>query len=215
MMRAVAPVLRKHMTVRCAVTIAAFGLPILAAAVACIRALRVPLPIVIERPVVLVVAAILTLVPLGRRPVQILQRVVVLYLFCIVVNEVHLQYVKIAIPPLDLRIAGSALPLVLLIGGWLVDRRTSPRRQGRAAPRLLTGWFVAGGVILAHMAVLAALLHAFYEYGYEQDVHVLGSFALYFLVFLACWRPLRRARLRQAVGLALMLFYAAAAALTA
>ncbi len=215
MMRAIAPAPHKLLTVRRTVAIVGFGLPILAAVVACIRALLVPLPIVIERPAALVVAAILTLAPLRRQSIEILQRVVVVYLLCIVVNEVHLQYVKIAILPLDIRIAGSALPLALLIAGWLADRRTSPGTQERDSPELLTGWLVAGGVILAHMAVLAVLLHVFYGYGYEEDIHVLGGFALYFLVFLACWRPLRQTRLRQAVGLVLTLFYAAAAALTA
>ncbi len=71
---------------------------------------------------------------------------------------------------------------------------------------------MAGGIVIAHMAVLGLLLYRFYGYGYEQDLRVLGSLALYYLVFLGAWRPLRRPWVRRAIGLILVIFYATVAA---
>lgn len=195
------------------VTVAAACLPVLAIAAACAAAFMKGLPIVIERPSVLIAASILILLPSRRELVRILQSVTALYLVCVLINEAHLRYM--AIPGLSprIRISCSVVPLALLAAGYLADRWTTPGSDGRSLLSSLRGaWVLAGGIVVAHIAVLGLLLHRFYGYGYEQDLRVLGSLALYYLVFLGAWRPLGRPWVRRTVGLILISFYAAIAA---
>jgi len=195
------------------VALAAACLPVLAIAAACATAFMKGLPIAIERPGVLIVASILILLPSRRELVRILQSVTALYLVCVLVNEAHLRY--LAIPGLSagIRISCSVVPLALLAAGYLADRWITRGSDGRSLLSSLRGaWLLAGGIVIAHMAVLGLLLHRFYGYGYEQDLRVLGSLALYYLVFLGAWRPLGRPWVRRAAGLILAIFYAAVAA---
>ena len=195
------------------VAVVAACLPVLAIAAACATMFMKGLPIAIERPSVLIAASILILLPSRRERVQILQSVTALYLVCVLINEVHLRY--LAIPGLSsgIRISCSVVPLALFAAGCLVDRWTTHAGDGRFLPSSLCGaWLLAGGIVIAHMAVLGLLLHRFYGYGYEQDLWVLGTLALYYLVFLGAWRPLGRPWVRRAAGLVLLIFYAAVAA---
>ena len=195
------------------VTAAAACLPVLAIAAACAAAFMKGLPIVIERPSVLIAASILILLPSRRELVRILQSVTALYLVCVLINEAHLRYVAIPGLSAGIRISCSVVPLALLATGCLADRWTTYGSDGRSLLSSLRGaWVLAGGIVIAHMAVLGLLLHRFYGYGYEQDLRVLGSLALYYLVFLGAWRPLGRPWVRRAAGLLLIIFYAAAAA---
>ncbi len=195
------------------VAVAAACLPVLAMTATCVAAFMKGSPIAVERPGVLIAALILVLVPSRCELVRTLQSITALYLVCVLVNEAHLRY--LAIPGLSarIRISCSVVPLVLFAAGYLADRWATHAGDGRSLLSSLRGaWLLAGGVVIAHMAVLGLLLHRFYGYGYEQDLQVLGSLALYYLVFLGAWRPLGRPWVRRAIGLILLIFYAAVAA---
>jgi hypothetical protein len=194
-------------------SVAAGILPVLAVAAACATTLAHRLPIAIDTPAILLVAALLVLLPCRQDSLATLQRVVTLYLICIPVNETHLQFFALSLGSVSLRVACSVLPLALFAAGYLAARWTGPRAPETAAARdFSAGWFLAGAVILLHIGVLAPLLYKVYGYGYEQDLPVLGSFTLYLLIFLASWRSLARMHLRQALALVLAVFYVVVAA---
>lgn len=197
---------------RVAAAVGAAGLPVLAVAAACVGTMRVGVPIAIEKPSVLIVASILIVVPSRRERIRALQGVMALYLICIPMNEVHLRYFSILGLSPGIRASCSAVPLSLLAAGHLADRLLRHGGERPLTSGLRAAWLLAGGIIMAHMAVLGLLLHRFYGYGYEQDLRVLGSLALYFLVFLTCRRPLSRPYVRQAIGLILVAFFAVLAA---
>jgi len=204
--------IRPNMVVRAG----AFGLPILAVVIVCARATMAGLPIVIERPAVLIAASILILAPSRREAVEIVQSIAALYLICVPINEVHLQYFPISASFLNVRVAYSTIPLALFGAGYVADRWAWRRGAGTSPPPdLRAEWLLAAGIIVIHMAVLSVLLQRFYGYGYEHDLQTLGSFALYFLVFVACWRQVRQMRMRQALGLVLLAFYVLVAAMKA
>ncbi len=195
------------------VAVAAVCLPVVAMTAACATAFMKGLPIAIERPGVLIAASILILVPFRREVIRIIQRVTALYLVWALIHEAHLRY--LAIPGLSggIRISCSMVPLAFFAAGYLADRWATHASDGRSLLSSLRGaWLLAGGIVIAHMAVLGLLLHRFYGYGYEQDLRVLGSLALYYLVFLGAWRPLGRPWVRRAIGLILVIFYVAVAA---
>ncbi len=191
---------------------AAAAAPILAGLAACGIALARNLPIAIERPAVLIAAALLLLLPCRHGTPATLQKVVLLYLLCIPISEVHLRFFALSACSWDVRVSYSTIPLGILAVGCLMQRRS---RQEMNAELLGTdfpaGWLIAAVILVVHMAILALLLHQIYGYGYEQDLNTLGSFALYFLVFLTSWRQLARVRLRQILALVLTGFYAVVA----
>jgi hypothetical protein len=191
---------------------AATATPILAGLVACGIALTRNLPIVIERPAVLIAASLL-LLPCRPGTPATLQKVVLLYLLCIPISEVHLRFFALSVFSWDVRVSYSTIPVAILAVGCLARGRSWRQvNQERFGTDFPAAWLVAGAVLAIHMAVLAPLLHAVYGYGYEQDLNTLGSFALYFLVFLACWPQFERVRLRRTLALVLTAFYVIVAA---
>jgi hypothetical protein len=192
---------------------AATAAPILAGLAACGLAMLRNLPIAIERPGVLIAAALLPLLPWRHRTPEILQKVVLLYLLCIPISEVHPQFFALPVCAWDVRVSYSTIPLAILAAGWLAQRRSW--RQVNQEPLGVdfpAAWLIAGAILVIHMALLAPLLHRVYGYGYELDLSALGSFALYFLVFLAVWPQFERVRLRQTLALVLAVFYVVVAA---
>lgn len=189
-------------------TVAAFALVTLAVVAACIIATATGLPIPIERPAVLVAACVLVAAPLRHERHRTIQKIIALYLICVPINEAHLRYLSLSTGSLNVSVTYSVIPLAIL-GASYVAARWGPRDDGKDPSRsgLLGGWLLAGAIVLVHMAFLGVLLHLAYGYGYERDIHVLGSLALYFLVFLTTWRSLNHTRLRQVLGLVLAAFY--------
>jgi hypothetical protein len=183
--------------------------PILAGLAACGIAAARNLPIAIERPAVLTAAALLLLLPCRHGTPATLQKVVLLYLLCIPISEVHLRFFALSACAWDVRVSYSTIPLAILAAGCLAQRRSwrTVQREllGLDFP---TGWLIAAALLVGHIAVLALLLHRVYGYGYEPDLNTLGSFALYFLVFLTVWPQFEHVRLRQTLALILTAFYA-------
>jgi hypothetical protein len=191
---------------------AATAAPVLAGLAACGITTAHNLPIAIERPAVLMAAALLLLLPCRRPTPATLQKVVLLYLFCIPVSEVHLRFFALSVCSWDVRVSYSTIPLAILAAGYLAQRRSRrPVNQELPGTDFPAAWLIAGAVLVVHMAVLALLLHSVYGYGYEQDLNTLGSFALYFLVFLTSWRQLEYVRLRQILALIFTVFYSVVA----
>jgi len=183
-----------------------FALPVVAVAAACGIAAAGDLPLPIQRPWVLVVASILIAIPSRRPHVRLLQQIVALYLICVCINEAHLRYLWFSVGVLSVSLAYSAIPLLVFAAGYVANRRAARAADGALRSGLMSGWLVAAGVVLAHMAVLAVLLHRFYGYGYEHDLAVLGNLALYVLVFLTAWPQLSDTRRRLAIALVLLIF---------
>ena len=189
-------------------TVAAFVLPTLSVVAACVIATATGLAIPIERPAVLIAACVLVAAPLRHERLRTIQRIVALYLICVPINETHLRYLSIPMGSLNVSLAYSAIPLAILGAGYVAaGRRSRGDGEDPSGSGLLGGWLLAGVILLVHMALLGVLLHKVYGYGYERDIHVLGSLALYFLVFLTTWRSLGHTRLRQVLGLILAAFY--------
>jgi hypothetical protein len=126
---------------------------------------------------------------------------------------VHLRFFALSVGSWDVRVSYSTIPVALLAAGYLAQRRSRrPVNQELPGLDFPAAWLIAGAILVVHMAVLTPLLHSLYGYGYEQDLNTLGSFALYFLVFVTCWPQFARVRLRQTLALALTAFYAVVAA---
>lgn len=163
----------------------------------------------IERPIVLLCGAVFILVNFRRSTsVSQLQKVVLLYLVSISFNLANLQFVKMDFGDIKLSFSSTLLPLAFLGVGYLINRISNAKRDNSKNsvffPRSILASFV---LILIHMLVLFLLLKRFYGYGYEHDVAVLGSLALYVLVSVFCWTIFDNIRFRQILALIFVVFY--------
>ncbi len=139
---------------------------------------------------------------------MLLQKVVGLCLIAVLFSQVYAQYITISIASRRISISRSVGPFLLcVLGSVLMWRRPHASADIADQSPLLRAWLVAFGIIIAHMVVLALLLHKFYGYGYENNLRVLAHFSLHFLLFLALWNPLGRPNARWFMGFILMGLY--------
>ena len=185
-----------------------FCLPFSAIVAACFICFFSKMPIQIEYPAILAVASIIVLLPFKSEAANALQKIIAFYLIAVPVNQLSSQYFQISILPVDINVSFSVLVLALCAMGYLVGRPGSTNPLPDAiSTGILSGWVLALAMVIAFMIVLALLLSAFYGYGYERNLSVIGNLCLYFLLFIFLWEKLRRLRFRQAAGLILTVFY--------
>jgi hypothetical protein len=176
---------------------------------ACLLCIFSEPPIPVERPAVLLLAALLILAPFKSNAPVLLQKIAAFYLFAVVVNESAWQYFRIPLASDRVSVSYTTIVVLLCAAGYLLEKLNSGKVSGERQSEILWGWALALGIIIVHIAVLAVLLNRFYGYGYERDLNVLGALCLYVLLFLFVWGKLANPRFRQAVGLILALFYCA------
>lgn len=198
----------KHQRLKSVAKAFGFCLPVLAVIVACCISLLRERAIPIERPVVLVLGAILMLVPFKSELPSALQKIVSFYMVGILVNESSSQYFQIPFLLPRISISCSTIVLSLCTIGYLCGRMGSADKVQRAERTdVICGWVLALVVIVVHMALLSVLLKKFYGYGYERNLSVLGSLCLYLLLFTVLWDKFAKLRFRQCIGLILAIFY--------
>ncbi len=185
------------------------GLMLSGIAGACVLAWFSRMPVPIERPIVLAIAAFLLLLPSTGQTLMILRKVVAVYLIGVPFNEIYAQYAVVPIASGGLTISYSAGPCLLCALGSLLlwSRRRGPAAESPGWAPMLTAWLLAFAIIVAHMIALAVLFHTAYGYGYENDRLVLAHLSLCFLLFLMFWRPLDRRDLRVPAACVLTAFY--------
>ena len=185
------------------------GLSVTGVLVVALTAMLCPVPIPIERPWILAIASSLLLVPAREHRFVLLQRFIGLYLIAVLFNQVYDQYATVSIASRQIGISRSVGPLLLCAAGSvLMWFRPKESIDVARRARLLWAWCTALGIAMAHLLILALLLHRFYGYGYENDFRVLAHLALYFLLFLVLKRPLDHRGSRILSGLTLLVSYA-------
>lgn len=166
------------------------------------------LSVPIERPWVLAAASGFLLLPARGERVVLLQKVVGLYLVGVLFNQVYGQFFTISIASQRIGISRSVGPFLLCaLGSILLWRRPPAFVDVADRSPLLRAWLIAFAILITHMLVLAALLHAFYGYGYGADLRVLAHLALYILLFLLLSPPLHQFRFRCYTGFVVAMAY--------
>jgi len=185
----------------------AVGVMLLGIVAACVAAWFSKIPIPIEQPAVLAVAATFLLIPSTSHTLVILGNIIGIYLLAVPFNEIYARYAAIPLGSSALVISYSLWPLLLCAAGSLLMRRYVSMTENPGGSAMLGAWLAAIVILLAHMIVLAILFHATYGYGYEDDLQVLAHLSLYFLLFLVFWQPLGHRTFRQPAAIILAAFY--------
>lgn len=183
-------------------------------AAACLLSLTGERGVPITIPVVLVAASAVMWLRTKNRNAALLQMTVGAYLCSVPVNEIIAQYLKVPFWGLDLQISHSLLVLALLAAG--VAARTILRGKrtngARRYERTLWVWGLVFAVLVVHVAVQAAILHACYGCGYERSIVVLGWISLFCLVYIAASETLQVTLWRRGICVILVAYYAAVSA---
>ena len=146
-------------------------------------------PVVIKRPVILLLASIFGLINFRKlQSLALLQKIVMLYLICVLFNQLSLQFVHFPLGQTRITFPASLGFLSLLLIGYILINRAqcnwliTTRNKG-----LFLSWGTSFVIIVVHVLLLILMLKKFYGHGYEHDLNVLGSLSLYFLVFFFSW----------------------------
>ncbi len=185
-----------------------FALPLTAVIITCHVNYCSTSMLTIEHPLILVFGSIFTIVPFRSENFLILQKVIIFYLFAVLVNQTTDSYFTLSSLSIDASVSYSAVTLFLCTTGYLLDKlypvgSKSINRQNN----ILRAWSIAFIVIILHMAFLALLLHKFYGYGYGHNLYTIGNLVLYLLLFIVLWERLGSIRFRMCTGMTLMVFY--------
>jgi hypothetical protein len=179
---------------------------LLAIFVACSMCLLSPWPVPIQNPPVLVFGALFLLLPFSRNSLNTLQRVAGLYLIAILVNQLAEQFVCIPLLPRCIGVSKSVFVLLFCAIGVSVQH-FAPLEKGTVCgeAEIVQAWLLTTGLIVVHMCLLAYLLTNFYGYGAEHDWSVLANCGVYYALFFLLWQPLGEIRLRQWIGLLVLI----------
>ena len=165
----------------------------------CIALRTTGTPIPVETPSILLLASLFLLVPSqSTSPMATLQKITTLFLTSVLLDEVRIGLFSLPLGPHRLQISYSVVVLLLCAIGFFLYRVRPSHRQDAS---LYQAWLWVGAIVIAHMVFLYGLLKTAYGYGYERDIHVLGSIGLYLLQFYLLWPQLERPAFRQLSGL--------------
>lgn len=187
-----------------------FFFPVLAMVAACCISLLGERTVPIEKPPILVFAAVLMLIPFRSESAGTLLRIVGLYMVGVVVNESSAVSFQIVYLLPGVSISWSTIILLLCAIGYLCGRMGSIEAEPKVDRTGLShGWVVVLAVMILHMILLSAMLGRFYGYGYDRNLTVLGNLCLYFLLFITLCEKLGQVAFRQIMGFVFAVFYLA------
>ena len=165
-------------------------------------------PIKIERPFILLVAAIFTIFSFKRgHNLLLLQKIILLYLVEILFNQLSRQFIQIPFGRESITIQVSFITLLLLATGFILKKAGVGTTCNIVSGDIMLSWAAVFAAIIIHMSVLLLLLKRFYGYGSEHDGGVLAGLCLYFLVFLFSWSQFDHKHLRQITAMVLSILF--------
>jgi hypothetical protein len=153
--------------------------------------------VIIENPLILILGAVFSVIPFKNRcRVTAVQKLVLFYLACVLINLVSNNYFKISAWQWSLNISWSVLGVVFLSGLFFWKNKALTDNDRRLSRQILNSWWIILGIIAGHMAVLFLMLNRFYGYGYERDFKIMGTVSGFFILFICMWpslasRPVR------------------------
>ena len=156
-------------------------------------------PVPIERPLILLLGSFLCLFNFKKLwSLVLLQKIILLYLICILFNQLLLLFVRIPLGQTCLTFPASFWALILLLAGFVLIKAAKIDSPITARERdLFIGWAACFGLIVSHMMLLIMMLSKFYGYGYGHNLKVIKSLYLYFSVFIFSWSQLDSVHFRQ------------------
>lgn len=155
---------------------------------------------------VLLAGALFAVVPVCNSTIDVLQKVVTVYVVCFFVKQANLEYIATTLADKTVNVSWGVPIIFLCFIGNLGHRLSSGTHIGQrdSFGNVVVVWLLAISVVVAHMLLLWSMFLHHYGYGYERDWHVMGQIGLIFLVSVLLWRVLPERWFRIYVGIALI-----------
>jgi len=190
------------------INILGFSLPVISLLIACALTFLPHWSFTIQKPLILLAGSLIAIIPFRNDNIITLQRIIIFYLFSIIVNQIISQYFSFTI--LSINISYSTIILLLCTIGFLlgkINSITTETAQEDKNTNIISGWIITFAILIIHMIFLSIILKKVYGYGYEHNLLALGNICLYFLLFLTLWQKLKELRFRQVFSLVLNIFF--------
>jgi len=122
-------------------------------------------------------------------PLKTTARLVTLYLLFLPINEAMSVHVSLCAGGSQIHLAFGVIVLLGLVLARLFDTdNAGTTDDDEVSSGVMRAWLVAVAIIAAHVVLLRGLLDAWYGYGFERDVPVLGALCAYYLIFRLLWQ---------------------------
>ena len=160
--------------------------------------------VVIQRPVILLAAAVFSLFNFERsNRLSVIAKIILLYIIEMLFNQLSGRFVHIGA-------FSISLPLIVMIpltASFAFSKLRKSKGVSIETNELLKSWGVVFIVIVLHILFLFLLLKKTYGYGYDHNFAVLANICLYFLVFIFTWQQLDNIYLRRITVIVLTAFF--------
>jgi len=185
-----------------------FVLYLLAIALACLIAAQGKISCCRSSLAILLPASLILFIPLKEELMVVIQKVVGIYLVCVLVERAATHHFVIDISRYHVNLSFSIVIVAFYLAGHLAGRFAGRREPVRIAENkyLRWAWRLTLGLIVLHMLFLGPMLRWFYGYGYERNTAVLGQIVLFYIVFMFLWRPLSYYILRGGAGVIFLIY---------
>lgn len=157
--------------------------------------------IIIENPLILILGAFFSVIPFKKRcQLVVIQKLILFYLACVLVNLVSDEYFTISVWRWSVNISWGFLGVILLSGMFFLKKKSIAEDEQQLYKEILSGWWIVLGIIATHTIILFFILKQFYGYGYEHSLNSMGAMCGYFILFVCLWRGLSSMLIRWLFG---------------
>jgi len=172
----------------------------------CIFASQSDVSLIHRQVAVLIVVAGVCLVPINADNFVILQKILMFYL---IGHQISCANDDFTFKYLDniIYIANSLPVMLFLIISWLFSRRAVFGNGNNEEMNPTKIWVWSLSIIIAHMVAAKYIVTAFYGFGNDKNLLVLGNITLYIFLFMIIWNQLDMKLLRQIIAVILIIHF--------
>ena len=147
--------------------------------------------VIIENPLILILGAVFSAIPFKNRyQLTVIQKLVLFYLACVLINLVSDEYLTISAWRWSVNVSWGILGVVFLRGMFFLKKNAMTEDERQLYREISGGWIIVLGIIVVHMVAIFFMLKWFYGYGYEHDLKSMGAMSGCFVLFVCMWRGL-------------------------
>jgi len=166
-------------------------------------------PIPIETPEILLLASIFSIISFkAKTKITTLQKLTVLYLASICLNQTALKYFSFKLADFEVTIPAVLLTLFLFCLAFILRKTkhnvTPPDPENKLPTCALA---LALAIIICHSVLLYPMLKTFYGYGYEYSFKSIVNILLFLSVCCFLWPELEKTKIRQCLGFLFTIYF--------
>ncbi len=166
-------------------------------------------PIPIETPEILLLTSIFSIINFkAKTKITTLQKLTVLYLASICLNQTALKYFSFKLADFEITIPAVLLTLFLFAIAFILRKtkhNVTPLEPDNKLPTCALT--LAFAIIICHSVLLYPMLKTFYGYGYEYSFKSIVNILLFLSICCFLWPELEKTKIRQCLGFLFIIYF--------